>query len=78
VNGKLPPGTYRFALAEDRMTISFLQGISKLCFGFDKRQFEGVMATKFSKLSSYIAGYDDAAQQSAPRHQGDSTGGFPK
>ena len=78
MNGKLPPGTYRFALAEDRMTISFLQGISKLCFGFDKRQFEGVKDTKFSKLSSCIVGYDNAVQHSAPQHQEDSTGGSPK
>jgi hypothetical protein len=73
-----PPGTYHFALAEDKMTISFSQGISKLCFGFDKRRFEGVMATKFSESSSCVVGYDNAVQHSAPQHQGDSTGGSPK
>ena len=73
-----PPGTYHFALAEDRMMISFSRGISELCFGFDKRRFKGVMATKFSESSFCIISYDDAVQQNAPQHQGDSTGGSPK
>ncbi len=39
VNGGLPPGTYRFSLAKNGMTISFLRGIGAMCF--ETRQFWG-------------------------------------
>jgi hypothetical protein len=32
MNGGLPPSTYRFSLAGNGMTISFLRGISAVCF----------------------------------------------
>ena len=60
MNGALPPGTYRFALAEDRMTISFSQGTSEICF--DKGWLRGVMGTKFHKSSSHIIAYSNTVQ----------------
>ena len=48
VNGRLPPGTYRFSLAENGMTISFSQGISLVCF--DTKHFWGVMGSHPQRL----------------------------
>ncbi len=60
VNGRLPPGTYRFALAEDGMMILFFRGVSKVCF--DTKQFRGVMGSKFFESSSHIMAFDNAVR----------------
>ena len=60
VNGGLPPGTYRFSLAENGMTISFSRGISAVCF--DTKRFRGVMGPKYSQSSSWVMAFDNAVQ----------------
>ena len=54
------PGTYRFALAEDGMTISFSQGTSEICF--DEGRLRGVMGAKFDESSSRVIAYSNAVQ----------------
>ena len=55
-----PPGTYRFSLAENGMTILFSRGISAMCF--DTRRFQGVMGIKYSESSSRVMAFDNAVQ----------------
>jgi hypothetical protein len=43
MNGDPPPGTYRFSLAENGMTISIIRGMSSVCF--DTKHFWGVMGS---------------------------------
>ena len=64
VNGGLPPGTYRYSLAENGMTISFSRGISAVCF--DMRRFRGAMGPKFSKSSSRVMAF--GLRQCCPGH----------
>ena len=60
VNGGLPPGTYRFSLAENGMRISFSRGISAVCF--DTRRFWGVMGIKYSESSSCVMAFNNSVQ----------------
>jgi hypothetical protein len=60
INSILLPRTYRFALAEDGMFITWQQGIYEICLS--KRHFQGFMATKYLPLSSRIMAYDYMVQ----------------
>jgi hypothetical protein len=60
VTGAVPPGTYRFALAEDGMSISWQRGIDKRCL--DKGRFKGVMGRKYSSSSSRVVAYSNVMQ----------------
>jgi hypothetical protein len=61
VNGVVPLGTYRFALAEDGMSITWQRGIDKVCLNKDR--LRGVMRDKFSSSSSRVVAYCDATQE---------------
>ena len=60
VTGAVPPGTYRFALAEDGMSITWQRGIDKRCL--DKERFKGVMGRKYSSSSSRVVAYSNVMQ----------------
>jgi len=61
IPGMVAEGTYRFALAEDGMSITWQRAINRVCLS--KERLRGVMGEKYSSSSSRVIAYDDATQE---------------
>jgi hypothetical protein len=73
IPGMVAEGTYRFALAEDGMSITWQRAINRVCL--NKESLRGVMGEKYLSSSSRVIAYDDATQEMCHNKVSHNAGG---